>query len=205
MSHDDRYQVYTSDLSDRVRDLVGDDPHYFVWDRELNRRVPFGGYGSADAAQRRAYRMNHPTGWDTGSQRLCLKCADAYAATDQPAGAETGNRTGWRPVQGTIEQACAWCGISLRRTDQRVKSCGAFSDHGPHTHGVSDLRCAGQGPFRDAELARMAPITHQAPPCVCTDSIWSNVGSCPPAGHREYGHCPVRSGQLTRGGEETDG
>jgi hypothetical protein len=194
VSHDDRYQVYTSDRSDAVREIVGDDPHYTVWDRGIQRSVPFGGYGSADAAQRRAYRMNHPTGWDTGSQRLCLKCADAYMP-------EGGNRTGWLPVQGTTEQACAWCGISLRRTDQRVKSCGAFADHGPHPHGTADLRCPGNGPFRDTELAKLEPETHPGPPCVCSDSIRSAVGHCPPRGHREYGHCPVRSGRLKRNGD----
>jgi len=200
VSHDDRYQVYTSDRSDAVREIVGDDPHYTVWDREIQRSVPFGGYGSADAAQRRAYRMNQPTGWDTGSQRLCIKCADAYAATSVT---ETGggNRTGWLPVQGTIEQACAWCGISLRRTDQRVKSCGAFADHDPHPHGTADLRCPGNGPFRDSELAKLAPTTHPGPPCVCSDSIRSAVGHCPPRGDREYGYCPVRSGRLKRNGD----
>ena len=157
-------------------------------------------YTSADAAQRRAYRMNHPTGWDTGSQRLCIKCADAYMPTKLPAGTEGGNRTGWLPVQGTLEQACAWCGQSLRRTDQRVKSCGALGDHDPHPHGAADFRCPGNGPFMDTELAKLEPETYPGPPCVCSDSIRSNLGYCPPAGHREYGHCPVRSGRLTRNG-----
>lgn len=197
MSRDDRYAVFTSDRSDAVRDLVGDDPHYVVWDRELGRSVSFGGYGQVDQAQRRAYRMNNPTGWDTGSQRLCLKCADAYTTTTVTE-TESGNRTGWLPVQGTTEQACAWCGTSLRRTDQRVKSCGTLGDHGPHTLYGTDLRCPGNGPFMDTELARLEPETSPGPPCVCTDSVQSRLGYCPPAGDRGYAHCPVRSGRLKR-------
>ena len=198
MSHTDRYAVYTSDRSPELREIVGDDPPYFVWDRELGRHVPFGGYGRVDAAQRRAYRMNNPTGWDTGSQRLCLKCADAYVPMD---GADEGNRTGWLPVQGTLEQACAWCGASLRRTDQRVKSCGVIGDHGPHTLYGTDLRCPGNGPFMDTDLAELEPETYPGPPCVCADSIWSSLGYCPPTGDREYSHCPVRSGRLKRSGD----
>jgi hypothetical protein len=199
VSHDDRYQVYTSDRTPELREIVGDDPHYFVWDRELSRSVPFGGYGSADAAQRRAYRMNHPTGWDTGSQRLCLPCADAYAATTIVE-TEGGNRTGWVSVQGTVAQACAWCGASLSRTDRRVKSCGAFADHDPHPHGTADLRCPGNGPFRDSELAKLEPETHPGPPCVCSDSIRSRVGHCPSKDSNEYAFCPVRRGRLKRNG-----
>jgi hypothetical protein len=200
VSHDDRYQVYTSDLTPGLREIVGDDPHYTVWDRELRKSVPFGGYGNADAAQRRAYRMNHPTGWDTGSQRLCLKCADAYAATTMVE-TEGGNRTGWVSVQGTVAQACAWCGASLSRTDRRVKSCGAFADHGPHPHGTSDLRCPGNGPFRDSELVELEPETHPGPPCVCSDSIRSLLGHCPSKDSNEYAFCPVRSGRLKRNGD----
>lgn len=203
MSRTDRYAVFTSELSDAQRDIVGDNyEHFKVWDRELGRWAPFGGYGNVDGAQRRAYRMNHPTGWDTGDQRLCLKCADAHMPT---AVTEGGNRTGWLPVQGTLEQACAWCGISLRRTDRRVKSCGALYDHGPHTHdGPGDvLRCAGNGPSRDRETAKLEPETYPGPPCVCTDSIRSTLGYCPTKGDREYDHCPVRSGRLKENGRAT--
>ncbi len=196
-----RYAVFTSELTPAQRDIVGDDqPHYEVWDSELGQSAPFGGYVYLDGAQRRAYRMNNPTGWDTGSQRLCLKCADAYMPT---AVTEGGNRTGWLPVQGTLEQACAWCGVSLRRTDRRVRSCGAFADHDPHEYVVlGELRCPGNGPFRNAELAKLEPETYPGPPCVCSDSIRSKLGYCSPAGDREYSHCPVRSGHLKRNGDE---
>ncbi len=197
MSRTDRYAVFTSELTEAQRDIVGDDHEsFFVWDRELKRSVPFGNYGSVNGAQRRAYRMNHPTGWDTGSQRLCIECADAYE-TDRS------DRSVWLPVQGTLEQACAWCGTSLRRTDRRVKSCGGW-DHGPHVHEVAGavLRCAGNGPGMDTELAKLAPDTYPGPPCVCTDSIRSVLGYCPEKSHREYGHCPVRSGRLKRNGDE---
>ncbi len=196
MSRTDRYAVFTSELTEAQRDIVGDDyEHFFVWDRELLKRVQFGGYGNVNQAQRRAYRMNHPTGWDTGSQRLCIECADAHV--DQGA-----DGAGWLPVQGTLEQACAWCGTSLRRTDRRVKSCGALGDHDPHDHTVAGavLFCAGNGPGMDTELARLEPETYPGPPCVCTDSIRSVLGYCPTKGDREYGHCPVRSGRLKRNG-----
>lgn len=201
MSRTDRYAVFTRELTEAQRDIVGDDyESFFVWDRELKQRVPFGAYGNVNGAQRWAYRMNHPTGWDTGSQRLCITCADAYLPLD---GAREGDRTGWLPVQGTLEQACAWCGTSLRRTDRRVASCGALGDHGPHEHDGAGalLRCAGNGPFMDTELARLEPETYPGPPCVCTDSIRSVLGYCPTKGDREYGHCPVRSGRLKRNGD----
>ena len=134
MSSTDRYAVYTSDETSE-----SDGPHFFVWDRELNRSVPFGGYGKLDSAQRRAYRMNHPTGWDTGEFTLCLACADEHCP-----GMGT-DRAGWRPIQGNIVQSCEWCEADLTRTDTRVKSCGSIGDHDPHSRGASDLRCPGPG------------------------------------------------------------
>lgn len=196
MSSNDRYAVYASDASPERREILGEDwPHYKVWDRELNMSVPFGGYGTVDAAQRRAYRMNHPTGWGTGEYILCLSCADVH----RPG--QTTDRAGWLPIQGNVLVSCDWCGDDLRRTDTRVKSCDAFADHGPHSHGSSDLRCPGNGPFMDVELSKLEPSTYPGPPCVCTDSIWSSLGYCPPKGDREYGMCPVRRGFLTRGTE----
>ena len=187
MSSTDRYAVYTPDVPKEFNR-----PHFLVWDRELKRPVPYGRYGKLDGAQRRAYRMNHPTGWDTGEYRLCLSCADSHCP-----GTGT-DRAGWRPIQGNIVQSCDWCEADLTRTDKRVKHCDAFADHYPHSHGTSDLRCPGGGPFRDVELSQMQPETYPGPPCVCSDSIRSACGYCPPEGHREYIFCPVRTGNLER-------
>jgi hypothetical protein len=195
MSRADRYAVHVREISAAVRELTGDDrPHYMVWDRELKKTVPFGGYSSLDGAQRRAYRMNHPVGWDTGEFTLCLGCADVH----RPG--KTTDRAGWRPVQGNIHQVCDWCLFVLMRTDTRVKSCGSLGDHGPHTHGTPDLRCPGNGPFMDTGMKKLEPDTYPGPPCVCSDSVWSSLGYCPPRRHREYSHCPVRNGSI----EETE-
>ncbi len=194
MSRSDRYAVYTWDVTPAVRELLGDDlPHYTVWDRELKQSVPFGGYGKMDGAQRRAYRMNHPTGWDTGEFRLCIPCADAHRP-----GTGT-DRTGWRPVQGALKRSCQWCGASLLRNDLRVKSCGVLMDHSPHAYALrEEVHCPGNGPSQDPDLAEREPDTFLGPPCVCGNSVRPRLGYCPPEGDPGYGSCPVRSGRLTR-------
>lgn len=84
-----------------------------------------------------------------------------------------------------------------------VEHCNSLGDHPKHEWGPGCV-CPGNGPFHDRELmktvdaqwARNAERRHGK--CVCGDSIWGNVGHCPPKGNREYNSCPVRQGVLTR-------
>lgn len=138
-----RYSVYIKDVPDRLKKFAPDQDHLFVvWDREENKRIPFGQFSDRDKAETKAFRLNHP---------------DA---------------------------------------DKQVKSCGALADHDPHDW--AEFRCPGNGPFRDTDMARKRTDVLPGPPCVCSDSVRSAMGHCPPPGHREYDCCPVRRGDLRR-------
>ena len=76
--------------------------------------------------------------------------------------------------------------------DPGVRSCGSLADHEPHLN--EEFTCPGMGPFMSMSLSRKETRVFLSPPCICTDSIRSVVGTCPPRGDKEFGFCPVRCG-----------